>query len=278
MPVADLQTELTAAPSTEGIFNGNLPAGASRRRCRQPALHQRRHRAVHAKSSLVAYDNLGNEVLLDVYFTKTGADTWQVAVYDQSKATPGPRSPIRAGALGRHNADLRHHHRQARRRERRQTSRSPVPNGGAFTLDLVQDHPTRPPATPFPTRRSTATRRAASTRSRSAQDGTIYAQYENGSFKPLYRIPLADVQSPDRLTSLPGNVYRAEHAIPATSASASPMKAGIGSIVSGALENSNVDIAEELTDMIAAQRSYTANSKVFQTGSDLMDILVNLKR
>jgi flagellar hook protein FlgE len=30
--------------------------------------------------------------------------------------------------------------------------------------------------------------------------------------------------------------------------------------------------------MIAAQRSYTANSKVFQTGSDLMDVLVNLKR
>ena len=52
----------------------------------------------------------------------------------------------------------------------------------------------------------------------------------------------------------------------------------IGSVVSGALEDSNVDIATELTDMIAAQRSYTANSKVFQTGSDLMDILVNLKR
>jgi flagellar hook protein FlgE len=48
--------------------------------------------------------------------------------------------------------------------------------------------------------------------------------------------------------------------------------------VSGALESSNVDIAEELTDMIASQRSYTANSKVFQTGSDLMEVLVNLKR
>ena len=52
----------------------------------------------------------------------------------------------------------------------------------------------------------------------------------------------------------------------------------IGSVVSGALESSNVDIAEELTNMIAAQRSYTANSKVFQTGSELMDVLVNLKR
>ena len=56
------------------------------------------------------------------------------------------------------------------------------------------------------------------------------------------------------------------------------MKASSARIISGALENSNVDIAEELTNMIAAQRSYTANSKVFQTGSDLMDVLVNLKR
>jgi len=53
---------------------------------------------------------------------------------------------------------------------------------------------------------------------------------------------------------------------------------GRGSVISGALENSNVDIAEELTNMIESQRSYTANSKVFQTGADLMDILVNLKR
>ena len=53
---------------------------------------------------------------------------------------------------------------------------------------------------------------------------------------------------------------------------------GMGEVVSGALENSNVDIAEELTNMIESQRTYTANSKVFQTGADLMDILVNLKR
>ena len=53
---------------------------------------------------------------------------------------------------------------------------------------------------------------------------------------------------------------------------------GFGKIISGATEGSNVDLATELTDMIASQRSYTANSKVFQTGSDLLDVLVNLKR
>ena len=52
----------------------------------------------------------------------------------------------------------------------------------------------------------------------------------------------------------------------------------MGAVLSGALEQSNADVATELTSMIESQRNYTANSKVFQTGSELMDILVNLKR
>lgn len=53
---------------------------------------------------------------------------------------------------------------------------------------------------------------------------------------------------------------------------------GRGSILSNTLEQSTVDMATELTTMIDAQRGYTANSKVFQTGAELMDVLVNLKR
>ena len=53
---------------------------------------------------------------------------------------------------------------------------------------------------------------------------------------------------------------------------------GLGTIQSGALEDSNVDLADELTGMIEAQRGFTANSKSFQTGADLLDVVVNLKR
>ena len=53
---------------------------------------------------------------------------------------------------------------------------------------------------------------------------------------------------------------------------------GLGTVKSEALEQSNVDLANELTAMIESQRGYTANSKVFQTGADLLDVLVNLKR
>ena len=76
---------------------------------------------------------------------------------------------------------------------------------------------------------------------------------------------------------LPGNLY-AQSDDSGDVRIGFPTESGLGTMVSGALETSNVDIAQELTDMIEAQRNYTANSKVFQTGADLLDVLVNLKR
>ena len=110
-----------------------------------------------------------------------------------------------------------------------------------------------------------------------SEDGIVYLKYSNGKLEPKYRIAMADVQSPDQLKPLAGNVYSQSN----DSGVIVMGYAGNGSygtILSGALEDSNVDIAEELTSMIESQRNYTANSKVFQTGSELMEVLVNLKR
>ncbi len=110
-----------------------------------------------------------------------------------------------------------------------------------------------------------------------ADDGTVYAVFENGARRATYRIPLATVPSVDQLTPQSGNVYsvsdRSGDVIVGF-----PESGSFGSIRSGALEQSNVDLATELTAMIESQRSYTANSKVFQTGSEILDVLVNLKR
>ena len=105
----------------------------------------------------------------------------------------------------------------------------------------------------------------------------VFATYENGSRVATYRIPFATVSSPDNLQPVPGDAY----AITTTSGDLQigfPTEGGRGSLVSGALEQSNVDMASELTDMIVAQRDYTANSKVVQTSSELLDVLMNLKR
>jgi flagellar hook protein FlgE len=273
-PVRISDSEMTATPSTEGFYTGNLPAGATPVAAADRPSTNSATAQYTAKSSLVAYDNLGNRMLLDVYFTNTGAGTWQVSVFDQAGATPGTSFPYAGGALG--SANLTFDNTTGKLTGAVDSVSLTIPSGAAFNLDLSQLSQL---GAGFTVSGGATNGNAPSTidKIQISQDGIIYAMYGDGSTKALYKIPLADVQSPDRLTVLAGNVY-------AQGTDSGPVRIGfanegkLGSIVSGALESSNVDIAEELTDMIAAQRSYTANSKVFQTGSDLMDVLVNLKR
>jgi flagellar hook protein FlgE len=274
VPVQISDQQMTAVPSTEGTFNGNLPAGATAVAAADLPTTNSATAQYTSKSSLVAYDNLGNKVLLDVYFTNTGTGTWQVSVFDQSKATPGTSFPYTGGALG--SANLTFDTTTGKLSGAVDSVSLTVPNGATFNLDLSKLTQLGAGFT-ISDAQVNGNAPSAIEKVQIGQDGIIYAQYQDGSTRPLYKIPLADVQSPDRLATLPGNVY-------AQSSDSGAVRIGfanegkLGSIVSGALENSNVDIAEELTNMIAAQRSYTANSKVFQTGSDLMDVLVNLKR
>jgi flagellar hook protein FlgE len=110
-----------------------------------------------------------------------------------------------------------------------------------------------------------------------ATDGTLYAIYADGTRLATYKIPLATVPSPDNLMPEAGNVY----SVGIDSGNVQldfAGRSGLGTVKSEALEQSNVDLAAELTSMIESQRGYTANSKVFQTGADLLDVLVNLKR
>ena len=57
-----------------------------------------------------------------------------------------------------------------------------------------------------------------------------------------------------------------------------PSQTGPGLLSAGALEMSNVDLANELTSLITTQRAYEANSKVITTSDDVLQTLVNLKR
>jgi flagellar hook protein FlgE len=102
--------------------------------------------------------------------------------------------------------------------------------------------------------------------------GVLSFNYSSGTSLPGYDIPLANVASPDNLTSVNGTVYSTNinSGQPQVGAAGT---AGFGSIESSSLEGSTVDLATELTAMIQAQSSYEANSKVFQTGANLLDIL-----
>ena len=273
--VSIAQEELIAVPSTNGVFTANLPADATVVAPANLPSANGASAAYSAKSSLVVYDNLGGEVTLDVYYTKTAANTWEVAVYNQADAAPSTSFPYTTAALATQTLSFDPLNGKLTGASADDIT-IPVPGGGSLLLDMAGMSQL---ALTYTVVEAEADGNAPSGISgvEISADGTMYAQYENGTFRELYRIPLATVQSPDQLKGLPGNVY-AESADSGAVQVGFAGDSGFGSVVSGALENSNVDIAEELTNMIESQRSYTANSKVFQTGADLMDILVNLKR
>jgi flagellar hook protein FlgE len=266
-----------AVPSTLGVFSANLPTTADPVAAGSRPSDNVAGSEYTAKSSLVAYDNQGAEIMLDVYFTKTGTNTWEVAVFNQADAATGGASSFPYGTAGSPPLVSQTLTFDAEGKLTGGGTLSvPVPNGASLQIDLGA---TSQLATGYEVYDADVNGNAPSAIDsiQIDDDGTLSAVFENGSMRPLYRIPLATVTSPDRLNVLPGNIY-SQSDDSGEVRIGFPNGSGLGSLVSGALETSNVDIAQELTDMIEAQRNYTANSKVFQTGADLLDVLVNLKR
>lgn len=273
-PVTIADSEMVASPSENGFIYSNLPDDAEEVTGDLPSDNTATSE-YSEKTSLVAYDNLGNEKLLDIYYTKTADDTWEVAAFDRDEATPETSFPYGSGPLATETLTFDPTNGQLDGASPTGMD-IPVPDGETLSLDLSS---TSQLASEFSVLDSDVD--GASPNSiesvEISPDGTVAAQYGDGSFRSLYRAPLANVQSPDMLTQLSGNTFT-ESAESGGVSLGFAGESGMGEITSGALENSNVDIAEELTTMIQSQRSYTANSKVFQTGSDLMDLLVNLQR
>lgn len=272
VPVNLSNMNMRASATTEGDFMVNLPANEATVTGDTPADNLATS-GYSQKSSIVVYDNIGNEVTLDVYMTKVSdsPDQWEYAVFDQAAATSGG-FPYTGGALTSATIDF-----DASGALSGTTALTfTVPNGASVTLDLAGSTQLATSYTPV---NVAVNGNAPSTLSGLTidDDGTVYANYSNGARTPTFRIPLADVPSPDNMETLAGNIFRT------TPASGDiqlgfPTESSLGSVVAGALEQSNVDMAEELTEMIIAQRDYTANSKVFQTGSELLEVLMNLKR
>ena len=266
---------LRATPTTTGTFSANLPSGADIVAAADLPSTNSATAQYTAHSSLTTYDNLGGEVMLDVYYSKTADNSWEMTVFNHADAAAGGGFPSASGPLSTTTLDF--DGTTGKLAATSATSASiNIPNGATLKLDLSQMSQL---ATDYTVVTATVNGNAPSGVERIdiGRDGVIAATYQNGTRVPVFRIPLAYVASPDMLVAMPGNVFQAS-ADSGQVQIGNAQQGGLGDIMSGALEQSNVDLASELTAMIDAQRSYSANSKVFQTGADLMDVLVNLKR
>jgi flagellar hook protein FlgE len=107
------------------------------------------------------------------------------------------------------------------------------------------------------------------------QTGTITGSFSNGVTQALGQIALADFPNPGGLSSSGSNLYTAT----ANSGTITIQPAGTGSlgtIQTGSLEASNVDLSQEMSNMIIAQSGFDANSKVITTDDELLQTLVGM--
>jgi len=292
VPINVNQSGLANSASTSGSFTGNLNSNATvvvpSSTETLPSANLATTTTNTQKSSVVAYDKLGNTVMYDIYYTKTQAadstatppttDQWEVSVYrnaDANTSGSGSSFPYSSGPVNVPSPTTLTFDSSGNLTSGGTFTITDAKTGGSIAMDLSG---MTQKASDFASTGSTNGQVASPVTGVTIdKNGVVYAKYEKGDPKPIYQIPLATVASPDKLTLLSGNVYQAnaDSGVTVTSFANSN---GLGYIQSNSLEASNVDLAGQLTDMIQAQKSYTANSKVFQTGSDLLDVLVNLQR
>ncbi len=108
-------------------------------------------------------------------------------------------------------------------------------------------------------------------------DGLVVALFDNGETLPIYKIPLATFSNPNGMIAKTGNIFTASDTT-GEPILRSPKNDGAGAVASGALENSTVDLGTEFTNMIVAQRAYSAATKIITTADDMLNELVNIKR
>ena len=262
-PVGDLSVPygqiVSPKQSTTGALGGNLPAGAATGDTYQTAV--------------TMYDNQGVEQKVFYNFTKAAAaDTWTLDIKHANGTS------LVAGATVAFNA------------------------AGALTTPARPGTiaPFTPPAATFPSWTGPVTVDVAaltqfggaSTVTATDQngyalgslqsfqlgnDGTITGVYSNGLRQPIGQLALASFGNPSGLEKAGSSTFR----VGVNSGTAAVGLAGVGGrgvLNSGALEMSNVDLAEEFTGLIVAQRGFQANSRVITASDEILQDLVNLKR
>lgn len=109
------------------------------------------------------------------------------------------------------------------------------------------------------------------------QDGIITGKYSNEQTTPLGRIVLSEFVNPNGLQPKGGNAW-GETAASGQALTGTPgTGTKIGSLASGSVEESNVDLTSELVNLIVAQRAYQANAQTVKTQDQVMQTLVNMR-
>lgn len=106
--------------------------------------------------------------------------------------------------------------------------------------------------------------------------GAVVLNYNNGQTRTVAQVPIVQFANPDGLQRQNGQAFTATTASGAALAQAAGT--GAGSLVTGSVEASNVDIATEFSQLIVSQNAYAANAKLVTTADQLLQTTINMKQ
>ena len=244
-------TILPPKPTTSATVSGNLPGDTTS--------------TAPVTTDITTYDAAGNAVTLTAGFTKGAGEQWDVTLTLGEGATAvttttsvtftdGRLTNPAAGADGRHvlagpgglEVDV--------------TALSAFAGSKSVAL-VAQDGAGQGQLQAFTI----------------SPDGTLVGVFSNGMKQPLAQVALAAFNNPPGLEKAGGSNYRTtvNSGVPLVGVAGA---AGRGTLSSGMLEMSNVDLAQEFTNLIVAQRGFQANSRIISASDEVLTELVNLKR
>ena len=234
-------------------------------------------------TTVTIYDSLGNSHSLPVYFTKTGANntgsTWRVSINADStlntkeitesdgSTTKYTMSPVTLKFKTDGSYDS--------------GSGTPVltlSNGAKDQQQVTLDLTTLTQYSGSSTIKGTGDGNSAGTLSSVAADssGTLTGTYTNGKKVSLAKVAVAQFNNAAGLEKVGSSLYESSN----NSGTANIKTASdLGcTITPGALEMSNVDIANEFSDMIISERGFQSNSKIITVSDEMLETLINMKR
>lgn len=212
------------------------------------------------------YDSLGREHTMNQYFVKTGDNEWQVHYYmDDQPVTSGGVNQVQnltfnsQGILTTPSGSV--------------PLTADIAGADPITIDMSYNG-TSQYGSDFSVSKNKGDGYASGERTGQAidEDGSVYATFSNGERLLQGQLVLANFTNPNGLQSQDGTTW-AQTASSGAPLTGTPGSGLLGSIVSGALESSNVDLTSELVGLMTAQRNYQANTKVISTNDSMMSAL-----
>jgi len=272
-PIQIPSGQMAAQASTSGTMKGNLDSGTAKIDQATTPFDPANANSYSSVSQVDAYDSLGNKHTINVYYVKTGDNTWKAYSTDATSpevdANGDKKFPSiqlnfdTSGNLTTNPASL--------------DVKGVAYQGGAaldFKLDLTG-----------------MTQQASDTAMDSpstngfppglmngyvvGDNGLVTASYSNGQKQTIGQVVLSSFTNAGGLSSAGNNCWTE------TPASGQPVTGisgtgNLGTLYGNRLEASNVDLSQEMVNMIVYQRNYQSNSQTIKTQSELLQTLVNL--